>query len=439
MAGNTYDVIVVGAGASGMAAAADLTRHGMRVLLLEARDECGGRVLTRVDPNTGHSVELGAEFIHGKPAEIWELLASQPVPVYEGEGDDWCSEQGRLDECNFFEDVERLLKKMDDCRNPDRSFNDFLRECGGNVSDQVRRRALQYVSGFNAADPARISVQSLVHQSEAEDAIDGMRAFRVREGYQPLICSLLRESKSSLLELRTSTVVRSVRWRRGHVEVDAENASSHFEAPRVLITIPLGVLQAEPGSPGAIAFDPPLAAKREPLSQLVMGEVIRVTISFAGRFWDQLPAANRTLSGMHFLFSDHPTFPTWWTHSPDRAPILTGWAPAASAQRLAGLPETEIVEQALTALAEVLPIAREAIDLEVRSAFVHDWQSDPFARGAYSYVCVGGADAPRRLGEPLENTLFFAGEATDVTGNIGTVHGAIASGRRASREILAAR
>ena len=68
--------------------------------------------------------------------------------------------------------------------------------------------------------------------------------------------------------------------------------------------------------------------------------------------------------------------------------------------------------------------------------FVHDWQSDPYCRGAYSYALVDGNEAARRLAAPVGNTLFFAGEATDCNGHNGTVHGAIASGQRAAAELI---
>jgi monoamine oxidase len=432
------DVIIVGAGASGMAAAAQLTRGGLSVLMLEARETPGGRVLTRTDPHSGHTVELGAEFIHGKPQELWELLAAHPAPTYEGSGDDWCVEKGRICDCEFWEDVQTLLEKMRDCREPDRSFADFLRECGRDAGEAVRRHALQYVTGFNAADAERISVQSLLFQQDAEEKIEGDRVFRVRGGYQPLVFSLLDDVDRERFELRTSTVVKRARWRRGEVQVEAQSngSTATFTARRALFTIPLGVWLAPPGAEGAIEFDPPLASKREALSQLAAGEVIRVTLSFASRFWESIRAEDRTLAGMHFLFTDHELFPTWWTLAPDDAPILTGWSPAASARQLSGLPETEIVERALQSLATILNLDPERLSMEVRSGFVHDWQSDPFSRGAYSYVCTGGAGAPQRLAEPLDGTLYFAGEATDVSGHIGTVHGAIASGRRAADEIL---
>jgi len=79
--------------------------------------------------------------------------------------------------------------------------------------------------------------------------------------------------------------------------------------------------------------------------------------------------------------------------------------------------------------------SRTLLQKLLEDAYYHDWQADPFARGAYSYVCVGGEGAEQELGRPIANTLFFAGEATDVTGHIGTVHGAIASGHRAAGEI----
>jgi len=80
-----------------------------------------------------------------------------------------------------------------------------------------------------------------------------------------------------------------------------------------------------------------------------------------------------------------------------------------------------------------MPIRRLTALLE--ETWFHDWLHDPFARGAYSYPLVGGADAPADLAKPLRGTLFFAGEATDVSGSTGTVHGAISSGRRAAAQV----
>jgi monoamine oxidase len=78
----------------------------------------------------------------------------------------------------------------------------------------------------------------------------------------------------------------------------------------------------------------------------------------------------------------------------------------------------------------------ETLRIHLESRHVHNWSTDPFARGAYSYACVGGLEARRKLAEPIDATLYFAGEATNWEGYSGTVHGALASGERAAREIL---
>ena len=95
------DVIVIGAGAAGMAAAVELGKAGLSVLLLEARDRIGGRIFTQRDPVLDVPIELGAEFIHGKPKEIWEPLQKRNVPITEVSGDNWCAREGQLSPCDF--------------------------------------------------------------------------------------------------------------------------------------------------------------------------------------------------------------------------------------------------------------------------------------------------------------------------------------------------
>jgi len=456
---NHFDVIIVGAGAAGLAAAIDLSSAGASVVVLEARDRIGGRILTRQDGN-GAPIELGAEFIHGLPPEIWQPLQEHQVPVTEVSGENFCVRQGTLCACDFFSQVDRILGKMD-AGLPDESFKQFLdRAFPDSGRDEKLREAKEwatgYVSGFNAADPAEVSVHWLIKEMQADEPIEGERAFRAANGYADVLKIFSAKLNDSRVPIQLNMPVREIRWRQGRVEIAAaqvhpvsaggnavreSNNSQSFIAPRALITLPLGVLQSQPPAEGAVRFVPDLPPeKSEALEKMSMGEIVRVTLEFRHRFWEDIHAScagdSRALSQLSFLFSRDPLFSTWWTCMPDPRPVITAWAPAQSAKQLSGQSEALIVDQALETLSRLLHVPKIELQRLLKCPYFHDWQSDPYSRGAYSYAKVGGAEAPRRLGAPLADTLFFAGEATDVSGHNGTVHGAIASGRRAAAEIL---
>jgi len=442
----TPDLIVVGAGAAGLSAAVKVARSGFSVDIIEARSRLGGRMFTLRDPVWQGPIELGAEFIHGLPPEIWKPLEEHQPDIAEVVGERWCSVNGRLSRCNFFSSVEGILKKMN-CRGNDESFLSFLDrrfpDSTGNAKKQeARRRALAYVTGFNAADPNRVGVHWLVQSMRAEEKIEGDRAFRSKNGYDDLLDIFRQELVETGVRVQTDTVVESVAWSRGRALVTAHQGrkSLRLVARRLLVTLPLGVLQAFSRETGAVRFTPSLPLKKlEALKTLQMGKVIRVTLRFRTRFWDTVrPDKNtsKTLSHMNYLFTQDEWFPTWWTKMPDKVPIVTGWAPARSAERLSGKSHSFVVEQALRSLACALKTRPSRLESLVDDAYFHDWQNDPFSRGAYSYGAVGSDGAQQDLASSLENTLFFAGEATDITGHNGTVHGAIASGHRVASQIL---
>jgi monoamine oxidase len=167
-----------------------------------------------------------------------------------------------------------------------------------------------------------------------------------------------------------------------------------------------------------------------------MGEAARITLRFRRRFWEEpLPIAKPSGKPL-FLLTEHPYFPVWWTPTPLDWPILTGWAGGTRAARLRGTSAQMWLGQAVNALSQLFGLTEETIRGEIEAVYRHDWMSDPYTRGAYSYPAVGGLHAASVLAEPVANTLFFAGEATHSGGHMGTVHGAIATGERAARQIL---
>ena len=468
------DVIIIGAGVAGLAAASRLTRASVNVHIVEARDRIGGRIYTvtqetqptlvaerkkkhtgdRRDadvPENSHAyedvaIELGAEFVHGKSRELWDLIGGSTEHVDEVSGTDWCVREGQVGPCEFFQQVNDFLDRMKEGET-DQSFTVWARKNRDGVPDEIVRRAFGYVEGFNAAHAEQISVNSLVRAGKAEEEIGGDRSFRIQAGYNFVPRSLLATCDPQHLRISMNSAVTRVDWERGRVCVQSgpgrAGVQTEFVAPRAVVTLPLGVMKA-----GAVEFRPALESKREALDKLAVGHVIRVVLRFRERFWESISpgpgkssvagphSTSKTLADMRFLFTDDEWFPTWWSTMPRRAPVLVGWAPANAAERLSGRGEQFQVQRAIESLSRTLSVGREYLDQQLVRGFVHDWQSDPFSRGAYSYVCVGGDRAEQQLAESVQETLFFAGEATDTNGYFGTVHGAIASGHRAAEEVL---
>lgn len=433
------DVLIIGAGVAGLAAASKLSQGGLRVLVLEARDRIGGRVLTIHPTGFETAVELGAEFVHGRPAETFELIKSSDIRAIKIEGQPFCSNEQAIGKCDFWERIEKVLDAMKKHTSPQQSFDDFMKQLQDpDISEEDKRAACMYVRGFHAAHPEEISVQSLIEGIEAEETIDGDTSFRLPQGYDRLI-DALSQKLSDDAKLQLNTVVTRVKWKPGSVEVNAmRNGDTQvtISAPRLLSTLPLGLMHEKNIGSGIVNFDPPLAEKAGPLSKLRVGHVIRVSMTFCRRFWAEMKAEGQPLAKMSFLFSRDPDFPTWWAFAPLDVPLLTGWAPADAAERLSLLNDDEICERALSSLAHVFHLSVEQCRRELLHAYTHNWQNDPYSRGAYSYVAQGGSDTQRDFAAPIANTLFFAGEATNFAGHHGTVHGAIGSGCRAAQEIL---
>jgi monoamine oxidase len=165
--------------------------------------------------------------------------------------------------------------------------------------------------------------------------------------------------------------------------------------------------------------------------------VIRIGLRFDEPWWTTprfaALAGDDRLDTMSFLhgMNDVP-FSVWWTSYPVRSPLLVAWCGGPKSFRLTGKPKPFVEDEALRSLAEMLPVTVARLRRHLVSSHMHDWIADPFSRGAYSYARVEGDDASRRLARPIEGTIYFAGEAADVEGRTGTVHGAIATGRRAA-------
>ncbi len=423
------DVVVLGAGAAGLAAARALGRAGAACIVLEARDRVGGRIYPRDDAALPLPVELGAEFVHGMPAVSFALLREAGrVALDVGEGS-FAYEAGALRAGRDpFGIVEGAMRRARELRE-DVSIEDFTRD----FAEDERRYTRMMVEGFDAADPRRASTRALAAEWN-DDQGQTSREFRPAGGYGPLLRALHDALDPDRGRVLLATPVRAVRRGARGVEVEATSA---FGAPlavraqAAVVSLPVGVLRA-----GTVRFEPALpAAKQAAFEQLVMGPVHKLVLRFRRAFWETVDA-QRYRDGAFF---HHPgaAFPSYWTLLPQRAPVLIAWAGGPKADALAELDPAQRLALALDGLRALFGSEADPHG-ELEVAHAHDWQRDPYARGAYSYVAVGGGSARADLAAPVDGRLFFCGEAASTDGEAGTVAGALETGERAAREALAA-
>lgn len=431
------DVIVVGAGAAGLAAARDLSAAGLDVLLIEARGRHGGRAYTRHEAGLAMPVELGAEFVHGEAEEVFRLIGGTRVLVDRLPDVHWWSERGKFRERpDFWERVRAILARAAKTR-ADLPVADFLRRT--HIAPADRKLVEGFVQGYHAADLGRVSSHSLA-SNDSEEQDDHNPQFRVITGYDSLLDVIHAGFVNEHVEVRSSTVVTRIRWRRGSVDVDAIGPSGQEQQHRaraVVVTVPVGVLRSD-----AISWEPRPPGLPAALAKLEMGNVCKIVFEFRERFWAEKDflrsRAGRGTTALELNFVHAAgDFPTWWSHSPATVPLLTAWSGGPPAARLLDAPEPQRIDRALGALARIFAMPRPRIDDLVARWWTHDWSSDPFSRGAYSYELVGASGARKKLARPVEQTLFFAGEAVEPEQS-GTVVGAIASGRAAAAKVTAA-
>jgi monoamine oxidase len=426
----SWDVVIIGAGVSGLTAASELRESGLSILILEARDHIGGRVWTRHEPGLSAPVELGAEFIHGRVPQAFELLHEVGKAALDTSGAHWTLRDGKLVQNteDLFGDIQNALKRSKVLEEPDVTFQSWLDSSERyGLSKEAATMARAFVEGFDAADPDRVSTHSIAQEWGEGGMLDAPQ-FRPLGGYSSVLSALAGSLERDNIRLQLQTVVEAVRWKRGTVEIDASRFDKTFtiKARTAIVTLPLGVLQA-----GSVRFIPDLAAKQRALDGLAFGPVLKLSLRFRKAFWEEIDGGQ--YSGASFFHSADTAFPTFWTSLPLRSPLMTAWIAGPKAAQLSAREMPYIIDKALESLSTIFG-GKAPDEFGLEAAYLHNWQTDPFARGAYSYIAAGGSDARSVLAAPLEDTLFFAGEATD-THEGSTVTGALQSGARVAQEI----
>lgn len=411
------DVVVVGAGMAGLAAARRIADAGANVVVVEARTRIGGRLWSLRTPE-GRTFDLGASWIHGVSGNPMSALARRfdartvdspdGVQLFDADG---VPLSARLRDRKG----RRLLRSA---RRASESIDD-------SIADAVARSGVER----DLTDPERTLFRSFLHswvEQEYAADVDELSSDefdldaalpggdRLLPGGYDAPATALAEG----LDVRTGEPVRAIRWSGSGALVETDQAT--HAADRVVVTLPLGVLRA-----GDVAFDPPLpSAKSGAVSRLRMGLLDKVWMRFPEVFWPRAGWIERAV------------LPLEWAEffaASTRDPTLVAFTCGRHARQVESLDDGAIAAEALAALRSCYGPSVPA-PLEVH---VTRWNADPFSRGSYSYVAAGARAEDRDLLADPVGPLHFAGEACHRRFP-STVHGAYLSGVTAAREVVRA-
>ena len=405
-----HDVAIIGAGAAGIGAARRLNEHGFDIVVIEARDRIGGRAFSAPTP-LGHAVDLGCEWLHSADRNPWTAIARESGFAIDESLPDWGTRLRRAgasaaDQADWSAARDAFHQRMEAAGDaePDRAATAFL------PPDGRWNALLNAISTWaNGVELERLSVRD--HARYADSGIN----WRVREGYGTLIAA-----HGASLPVRLRSRVRRIDHRGRTIRV--ETARGMLRARAVVVTLPPTLLAAD-----AVRFDPALPqAKQAAAHGLPLGLANKLFLALEGPPPDVPPdchlvgALDRTATGSYQMM-------------PHGRPMIAGYFGGRLALELERAGAKAMADLAADELAGLLG---GGIRRRLRPLASSAWAGDEFARGSYSYALPGHAGDRAVLATPIDDRLFFAGEACSPD-NFSTAHGGFLSGRDAADRIAA--
>jgi monoamine oxidase len=423
-------LIVIGAGAAGLWAAHELSSSGFSVDLLEAAREPGGRIFTCQAKGFSKPVEAGAEFIHGHLPLTLQLAKEAGITLLPVKGKMIRVKNGQWSaEGMATEHWDELMQKMAELKE-DLPLAEFLAgSFPGEKYAALRNSAQGFAEGYDLADIQTVSTRALFKEWQQE----GEEEYRVEGGYRRLVDYLVAACRQKGCRLHMGSAVQTIHWEKGKVKVTTASGNL-FTAGKLLVTVSLGILRAQPvvkpGQSAGLTFIPAISAYIDAAGTLGYGAVIKIILEFTEPFWNQKD------KNIGFIISDEEV-PTWWTQSDPKSCLLTGWLTGKALIRCRTLSKEGRLASCLQSLASLFALETADLKKMLKASLILDWSSSPYIQGGYSFDTVGGKKAINLLGQPLENTLYFAGEAIYEGPVPATVEAAFSSGQVVAQKIIA--
>ena len=415
------NIIVVGAGASGLMVARELSRAGKSVVVLEARDRIGGRILPLDEQKFGYPAQGGAEFVDGASPYTRRLAREAGLTFVPHEIRSWRFRDGELfanytELTSYLATIRPELKKLKE----DIPLTQFLDTRFGGPKHALLRRVIDQIAReYSAADPAYASTFALRDGWLSE----GFRQGRLKEGHGALVEFLARECRENNTKILLEKEVRSIDVSGSTAKVSCADGSK-FNTDKVILTVPVSLL-------GGMVLRPALPLVADAAARIGFGGAIKVLMKFKSRWW--VDATSHDLSDFLVLFSDGPF--VYLSQYPRDFPTLTAWVSGPRAWEYAHTPQAQIVDLALSSLAEIFSFPKKELEKMLVLSRVFNWTTDQYTRGAYSYATLDTALAKEDIRRSCSDMLIFAGEALGKE-DYASVEGALESGADAARKAL---
>lgn len=480
-----YFAIIIGAGASGLAAGKYLHSLGKSYLVLEAQDRIGGRVWTETSDDSERAsssnlktypypIERGGEFLHGSTIATNLLAQAYDSPLvyaprFRPDHMWWCgdnpeqtnntsntsnnkpapntgrafalSDKHNLEERALLQRIERDIDEVMgilqsrlllNLEGQDQSLEDFLFEKGYSSQDVEKANVL--FAQTNCVHLSEFSMRDYCRDFTVDRS--GPGEFRATEGMQTL---LKRYSEKMASNISLSSEVTRIEWKPRSCRVTVRkrrgagnsDVTATYLTERVLVTIPMGALQATLAS-RELTFTPSLPSEKlEAIGDFQMRAATKAFFFFAECHWDARMVYMAHLGKMA----------RWWTPyyglpERNREHCIVCFVTADKADYFDALTEAQAKALGLQELSKLLGKQLSEMEKSCTRFLRQCWAKEKYVRGGYAAPRVGTIDASYRYAEPVEKTLFFAGEATAYNSNTQTIHGAFDSGQRAACEML---
>ncbi len=429
-----HNVIIIGAGISGLTAAKKLTQLGHRVLILEAKNRVGGRIHS-IDFNDRVQIEAGASVLQNpastkNPNPLMSLLrqAQLKTQKLDLKQSDFPPnhEENTVAADSYYDQCHALIQKAK--QRPWKKPPTLAQVLGlqrtipttDPMIFQIKQSLHTMISHHTGSTADHVSLHELMDTSEDYLATDALVCGRYQKLPEYLVQQALQSGKA---RIQLNTPVQEIQCTtKGNLQI-IDQTSRRYNAPCIISTLPLGVLKSK-----AVGFHPPISAqKRAAWRNLRVGQHNKVFLEFDRPFWRK---------DAHFVFpgsgqlDQWPSYTNLFHFSQEKKAILVADFYATEAE-FKHTSDQKLIEKALE------PLRKRYLKIPaLKNTYVTRWDTDPYALG--STVCYGHnwkAEQALHLEASESKGLYFAGDYLMTNGTHGTVRGAHLSGLHAAMQV----